>query len=88
MDNQTIISGLKDLIRDREIFGDENDPDCVFFYDKKVLEGAVKIIEAAPEVEAQELPSININQLRIENGLKPIPNGDCNFIATKLSENL
>lgn len=56
MDKQTIIKGLKDLVKDRESFADEKDPDCIFSYDKKVLEEARKIIEAAPEVPVQEQP--------------------------------
>lgn len=45
--NTEIIDGLKDLVKDRESFI-EGDPDHdeVFLYDKKVLEGAIRILEA------------------------------------------
>lgn len=34
----------------------------------------------APEVPVQEQQIMNINGLRIQNGLKPIPNSDFDFI--------
>lgn len=37
--------------------------------------------ETAQEAPVQEQPKININRLRAENGLKPIPNGDSDFIS-------
>lgn len=40
--------------------------------------------EAAPEVQAQGQAVININELRKENGLEPIPGGDVDLIPTKL----
>lgn len=39
--------------------------------------------ETAQEVPVQEQPSVNINRLRVENGLKPILNGDACFIPLK-----
>ena len=54
MDKKEVIEQLKDLVKDRESFVDEKDPDCMFRYDKKVLEEAIKIIETTPEVPVQE----------------------------------
>jgi hypothetical protein len=34
----------------------------------------------APEVPVQERPQININKLRVQNGLEPILSGETNFI--------
>lgn len=38
----------------------------------------------ALEVPVQEQSSININQLRIKNGLNPIPNGDIDLVTQSL----
>jgi hypothetical protein len=43
----------------------------------------VEVEKAAQEVPVQEQPSININQLRKDNGLKPIPNGDSELITIR-----
>lgn len=37
--------------------------------------------EAAQEVPVQEQPSVNINRLRVKNGLEPIPNAGIDFIS-------
>lgn len=42
---RTIINGLKDLIRDRESFINDNDKDNIFAKDKQVLEGAIELLE-------------------------------------------
>lgn len=45
MGKEKIISGLKDLIIDRESFINDNDKENIFAKDKKILEAAVKLIE-------------------------------------------
>lgn len=45
MDKEKIISGLKDLIIDRESFINDNDKENIFAKDKNILEEAVKLIE-------------------------------------------
>lgn len=52
--------------------------------DVEALDIAIKALkETAQEVPVQEQPHININQLRVKNGLEPIPNGDIELISTK-----
>jgi hydroxymethylpyrimidine pyrophosphatase-like HAD family hydrolase len=43
-----------------------------------------KIKEIDQEAPVQEQPKININKLRVENGLKPISSGDIDFIPQNL----
>lgn len=49
---------------------------------KKEVEMAIKefLKETALEVPVQEQHSISINQLRIQNGLNPISNGNADFL--------
>ena len=46
-EQRKIISGLKDLIRDRESFiTDEDEKDNIFVQDKKILIEAIELIKA------------------------------------------
>lgn len=45
MNKKEIISGLQDLIIDRESFINDNDKENIFAKDKQILEEAVKMIE-------------------------------------------
>ncbi|CAB1240004.1 protein of unknown function [Ruminococcaceae bacterium BL-4] len=59
-----IIDGLKDLIKDRESFIDQDEPDNVFGHDKDVLNAAIDALSAAPENEAlKEQLAIKSEQL-------------------------
>lgn len=44
--------------------------------------------ETAPELILQEQKAININKLRVENGLAPISNGNSDFISKEQFDNL
>ncbi|MCI2161297.1 MAG: hypothetical protein LKK39_05210 [Oscillospiraceae bacterium] len=49
METPKIIDGLKDLIKDRDSFIDQDEPDNVFEYDKDILNAAIDALSAAPE---------------------------------------
>lgn len=61
----------KDL-KDSRYYGKSKFEEKQKYQDKK---------ETAHEVQVQEQPLININQLRVENGLGPIKGGDNDFIS-------
>lgn len=46
-----------------------------------------EIKKDAPEVPVQEQEIININEIRLEHGLEPIPYGDIDFTPIKQSDN-
>lgn len=58
MEIKKIISGLDDLIGDRESFAkhEKDDPDNIFEYDKKVLNAAIETIKA----QQQEIKLLNM----------------------------
>ncbi|CAB1247089.1 protein of unknown function [Ruminococcaceae bacterium BL-4] len=49
METPEIIDGLKDLIKDRNSFIDQNEPDNIFEHDKEVLKAAIDALSAAPK---------------------------------------
>ena len=49
METPEIIDGLKDLIKDRNSFIDQNEPDNVFEHDKEILKAAINALSATPE---------------------------------------
>lgn len=49
MEIPEIIDGLKDLIKDRESFIDQNEPDNVFEHDKEILKAAIDALSAIRE---------------------------------------
>lgn len=88
-DDYTVMFGLDDgVIR---IYNKEHFPLAAFTEESETLLILKELFECleitAPEVPVQEQSQININKLRVENGLEAIPNGEHNFISTKLSDN-
>lgn len=57
MEVPEIIDGLKDLIKDRESFIDQNqnEPDNVFEHDKQVLKAAIDALSSVPENDNAKL---------------------------------
>lgn len=83
MEIPEIIDGLKDLIKDRDSFIDQNEPDNMFEHDKEILKAAIDALSAAPESDnakvyleayqellqkSQELNQTLIKKLETKNG--------------------
>lgn len=52
-------------------------------FEQRITELEKRVAELEGRVQAQPNEVININKLRIEKGLKPIPNGEVDLISIK-----
>ena len=69
MEISEIIDGLKDLIKDRNSFIDQNEPDNVFEHDKEILKAAIDALSAARESDNTEVLEAYQELLQKSQGL-------------------
>ncbi|UZT82660.1 hypothetical protein [Caproicibacterium sp. BJN0003] len=69
METPEIIDGLKDLIKDRNSFIDQNEPDNVFEHDKEILKAAIDALSAARESDNTEVLEAYQELLQKSQGL-------------------